>query len=67
MAEKIKVPKAFLKRILPTKKYLDDKGFPLLLFGFIRMKVDTNLFLPGCYYVVHYSILRKLCQNNLAS
>ena len=41
------------------KKYLNDNDCPILLFGFIEMKVGITLFLPGCYDVVHYSVLRK--------
>ena len=47
------------------KKYINYNYFLLSKFGFIWMKVDKTLFLPGFYDVVHYRLLRKWRQNNL--
>ena len=41
------------------KKYLNNNDFPLLSFGFIRMKVGITTFLPGCCDVVPYKVIRK--------
>ena len=54
----------FQKEFYPTppkkkqKKNQNDNSFPLLSFGFIQMKVDTTLILPGCYEFERYSVLR---------
>ena len=48
----------FQKEFYPHK-YLNNNDFPLLLFGFIRMKVDTTTFKPGCCDVVHYKVIKK--------
>ena len=57
----------FQNEFYPQKNEYYDSDFPLLLFGFIQMKVDTTHFLKGCYDVVHYSVLRKLRKNNLCN
>ena len=49
----------FQKEFYPHK-YLNNNDFPLLLFGFIRMKVDTTTFKPGCCDVVHYKVIKKI-------
>ena len=51
--------KCILKKISTHRKCLNNNDFPLSLIDFIRMKVNTTLFLPGCYDVVQYSVLRK--------
>ena len=47
------------------KKYLNNNYFPLLLFGFIRMKMNTTLILAKHFAVIQYSLSRKLHQRAL--
>ena len=66
ICKSIKLTTIFIfKKYFTHKKYLNNNYFLLSKFGFIRMKVEKTLFLPGFYDVVDYSLLRKWRQNNL--
>ena len=56
-----------LKKKSTNKKYLNSNDFPLLLFGFIRMKVDTTNFLPGCCDVIHYKAIKNNVKTTYAA